>query len=471
MKKIQITGCLLFLFLEAAAKITLPGAISDNMVLQQETQVKIWGWTKKKAAVSVKPSWSDVAIKTTAKSDGSWIAKITTPKGDYTARQIEISDGDSKVTLSNILIGEVWLASGQSNMEMPLGGFYNCPTENANDEILNAGRERNNIRYYNVPAVQSYTPTDSVGGCWEVPSSKNAATFSATAYFFARNLNRVLDVPVGIIESSWGGSPIESWLPRPILETYPDVDLRKDSIYSKFGSARPMVMYNAMIHPVRNYTLKGFIWYQGEANIYPYKTYAQRMNDMVNLWRSLWKKDLPFYYVEIAPFDYGIELSQFLREAQYEAQTLIANSGMVSTNDLVYDYERVNIHPSRKEEVGKRLSYFALKETYHIQGVHDRGPEYRSVEFKDGKAYVQFANAEGGFNRMCDIVGFEICGDDRKFYPAEARADNGGVVVVENKNINNPIAVRYCFHDFMVGNLANTFGLPVVPFRTDAFEK
>ena len=304
---------------------------------------------------------------------------------------------------------------------------------------------------------------------WVKSSPETSPAFSAAAYFFAENLTRVLNVPVGIIDCNWGGSPVEAWMSREVLEkNYPEVNLGKDAIAKRIESGRPMVMYNAMLHPMRNYTLKGFLWYQGEANIYQHDTYARRMADMVSLWRSDWGLgDLPFYYVEIAPFHYGEDLAPLLREAQY-AQKLIPNSGMVSTNDLVFDYERVNIHPAQKRAVGQRLSYFALAETYKMKGVECRGPEFSSVEFKDGKAVVKFDNAVYGFNRGIDIKGFEICGADGVYYPALVKpVPWGRSVTVESDKVPNPVAVRYAFHDFSPGNLAGVNGLPVVPFRSD----
>ena len=226
-----------------------------------------------------------------------------------------------------------------------------------------------------------------------------------------------------------------------------------------------------MIHPLINYTVKGFIWYQGESNVGKHDVYAQRLANMVNLWRSDWNLGvLPFYYVEIAPFNYGERQAQYLREAQFKAQELIPHSGMISTNDLVETYEATNIHPKNKTDVGKRLGYMALNDTYDFKNIMARGPEYKSMEVKDGKVVLSFNNVDNGFGGNDGLIGFEIAGNDKVFHPANAIIDySNQTVVVSSENITNPIAVRYCFKNFQVGNLYNTRELPAVPFRTDEF--
>ena len=226
-----------------------------------------------------------------------------------------------------------------------------------------------------------------------------------------------------------------------------------------------------MLKPLVNYTIKGFLWYQGESNVGRHQTYADRLATMVKLWREEWGQgELPFYFVEIAPFEYGEgDAAAFLREAQYKAQKLIPNSGMISTNDLVADYERKNIHPKNKKQVGERLCYMALANTYGFKNsIWSNGPEYKSLEIKDGKAFVSFDFAQEGFSRENGINGFEIAGADKVFYPATAVADLGNrIIVVSSEMVKEPVAVRYCFRNFLIGNLYNHRELPVVPFRSD----
>ena len=468
-KSFLIVFCLSFIVV-AFAKPVLPEIMSDNMVLQQKTNVNIWGFADVGKTIIVKPSWSSISEKTIVDNDGKWIVSIATPKASFTPHSISISDGE-EVVLNNVLIGEVWLASGQSNMEMPLNGFWNNPIMDANETIANSGRNKG-IRFVTIPKVASMTPQETVKGMWKESNMETVEEFSATAYHFAETLYKSLNVPIGIIVSSWGGTRVEGWTNREILETYPDIDLDEQAIEALNPMARPMLMYNAMIHPLTNYTLKGFIWYQGESNVGKHDVYAERLANMVNLWRNDWNLgNLPFYYVEIAPFDYGEGKAEYLREAQYKAQALIPQSGMISTNDLVESYEATNIHPKNKTDVGKRLGYMALSDTYQYNSIVARGPEYKSMEVKDGKAILSFNNTDNGFAGTDGLIGFEIAGSDEVFHPATAVIDySNRTVVVSNENIANPIAVRYCFKNFQIGNLYNTRELPAVPFRTDDFE-
>ena len=454
----------------ANAKVKLPEILGDNMVLQQNTKVKLWGDADPNKTITIKTSWSNENFHTLSDKDGKWLLWVTTPTGSYENREISVSDGE-KVTLKNILIGEVWFCSGQSNMEMPLNGFWNCPILDANETIANASQNKG-IRFATISKAQEYTPQSSVQGKWQVCNPETAAWFSATAYHFAKSLNRALDVPVGVINCSWGGSKVESWTNREILETYKDVDLSKEAINKIDGWLRPLVMYNGMLKPLTNYTIKGFIWYQGESNVGKHDTYAQRLANMVELWRKDWGLgNLPFYFVEIAPYQYGEgEWGAYLREAQYKAQSLIPNSGMISTNDLVEEYEASNIHPKNKTLVGKRLCYMALNKTYGFSTVACNGPEYKSMEVKDGKAYLSFNFTQDGFSREKGINGFEIAGADKVFHPAIAVADfNKKIIVVSCEEVKEPAAVRYCFRNFQIGNLCNNRELPMVPFRTDNY--
>lgn len=476
MKKVYFLT-FLFCCLVAAvfAKPILPEILSDNMVLQQNAKVNIWGKSAPGKTVAVRPSWTSEVTKVKADAKGNWIASISTPSAGFTPYSLSVSDGE-EVVLNNVLIGEVWLASGQSNMEMPLNGFWNNPVLKANETIAMAGQNKG-IRFVTIPKTEAMEPQETVKGMWQECTPENTPGFSATAYYFAQTLYRALHVPVGIIVSSWGGSRVECWTSREILETYPDVDLSEKAINELPSSARPMVMYNAMIRPLIHYTVKGFIWYQGESNVGSHDVYAERLANMVNLWRKDWRLgDLPFYYVEIAPFIYGDgetgTSGALLREAQFKAQFLIPNSGMISTNDLVEDYEKTNIHPRNKIDVGKRLAFMALSQTYGHAGVADHGPEYKSMEIKGGKIFLSFNHAENGFSRTVGINGFEIAGNDRIFHPAKVEVDlNNRILIVSNENIPNPVSVRYCFKNFQIGNLYNTRELPVVPFRTDNFEK
>lgn len=473
MKKQIIAACLLMMQTASWGKVVLPEILSDNMVLQQQTEVKLWGKAKANAQVSIRPSWDNRTYTATSDKDGKWIAKVQTPQASYNAYSITFSDGET-TQLNNILIGEVWFCSGQSNMEMPLAGFWNCPIAGANETIATSAQWKG-IRVATIEKNGQVEPVDNCKGSWKVSCPENAPAFSATGFHFAMMMNQVLDIPIGIINSSWGGSTVEGWLPRDIVAQYPDInlerDIRKEEGHDWWHYMSPTLMYNGMIKPLQNYTIKGFLWYQGESNVGKHKTYAERLKTMVELWRKEWGLgELPFYYVEIAP--YGSSENYYnalLREAQFNAQKIIPNSGMISTNDLVENYEQYNIHPKDKSNVGKRLAYMALSKTYQIKGIEAVGPVYKSMEIKDGAALLSFDNAGGGFNRMTDIQGFEIAGEDKVFYPAKAEL-YGGQIKVSSDKVPTPAAVRYGFRDFKPGNVANIRELPLYPFRTDNWE-
>ena len=353
---------------------------------------------------------------------------------------------------------------------MPLGGYWNGLIEGGNEVIACADAQRNRIRFLKVAYSQGYTPQERVPGVWNEFTTATAARCSATAYFFAEMLSRALDVPVGVIDSSWGGSRIECWTPRAALETYPDIDLDEKAVADLPDYMRPMAMYNAMVYPLTRYTVRGLLWYQGESNIGHHTEYAARMADMVAGWRAQWGLgELPFYFVEIAPFGYGNGLAPYLREAQCRAQALIPGSGMVSTNDLVLPCEEGNIHPRDKRSVGKRLAFWALNRTYGRKDVACENMQFRSMEVRDGKAYLSFDNTFGGFGRAFDLRGFEVCGADRMFRPAQVHFEGNERLIVFLPDIPEPVAVRYGFRDFQPGNVVNTRELPLVPFRTDDF--
>lgn len=452
----------------ASARIELPEIIGDNMVLQQQAEVRLWGWAEPGAAVVVTASWGESRT-ANADASGRWEVRIATPEGGFAPQRIDFESGGERVSARHVLIGEVWLAGGQSNMEMPLRGFTQCPVAGANEIIARAGSKRDRIHYAKIEKAQASEPQERATGRWRAFSPATAPDCSATAYFFAELVGDVLGMPVGIVDCSWGGSRVESWMDRATLGRYPDIDLSAAGIEAQLHYLRPLVMYNAMLHPLEGYTIRGFLWYQGESNTPRYMDYAQRMADMVALWRARWGQgDLPFYYVEIAPYRYDHDFAPLLREAQWKARELIPNSALVSTNDLVEPYEGRNIHPKNKLGVGRRLAFLALNKTYGLREVACEGPEFRSMELRDGKAYLSFTNTGDGYNRFDDIRGFEICGADRVFRPAHAQIE-GFRVVVSADEVPQPVAVRYCFRSFQPGNLANARELPVVPFRTDDF--
>ncbi|MDO4180008.1 MAG: sialate O-acetylesterase [Bacteroidales bacterium] len=465
--------CLLVLLSKTlSAKVVLPDILSDYAVLQQQTEVRLWGKSTPNSLIHITPSWNNRTVTTRSDAEGKWQARVNTPTAGFTPYSIDFFDGDT-TRIQHILIGEVWFCSGQSNMEMPLNGFWNCPVENANETIATSG-EWTGIRMATIPKTGAPVPQENVAGCWKESNPFNAPYFSATAFSFARMLSRVLQIPVGIISCAWGGSRVEGWLPEEIVKTYPDVDLGKEIKTPEEGEEwnyhTPTIMYNGMLKPLQSYTIRGFLWYQGESNVGKETTYAERLRTMVELWRKEWNQgELPFYLVEIAPYDYGEGIGgALLREAQSRAAALIPNSGMVCTNDLAYPYEKPQIHPCQKEEVGKRLAYLALNKTYNYWSIACDYPTYRSMSIQKDTVELTFDHADEGFSPWTGIEGFEVAGEDRIFHPAEASLDTGKKTIrVCSDKVKHPAAVRYCFRNFQPGNLKNHRGMPVVPFRTD----
>lgn len=475
MKRILfISALLMSCVLTLHAQLKLASLIGDNMVLQQQTDARLWGWAKAGDKISATASWDGQTVQATANKEGLWMLSVKTPQAGFTPYEITITDGKNPVTLKNILIGEVWLAGGQSNMEMPLKGFSGCCIKDGMQEAIEASNYPY-VRMHTVPKAKSMEIVTDAGSQWQLPTLSAAMEMSATAWYFAKNLSQALNVPVGIVNCSYGGTRVESWLPRNILETYPDIDLTPEGLAKYPDWETPLMMYNAMFPTVTRYTYKGIIWYQGCSNVGSHTTYAQRLATMVEHWREQFGLgEIPFYYVEIAPYDYDgeaqNEMAAYLREAQYKAQSLIPNSKMISTNDLAEPYERFNIHPRRKAEVGQRLSYVALNKTYGMKQICCEGPTYNGDFTVEGnEVFLGFNNLDMGICRNYQLEGFEVAGEDRIFHPADSvwiRWQTNHAVV-SSKKVAKPVAVRYCFRDFQIGNFIGGNELPLVPFRTD----
>ena len=474
MKWIGIVCGLLLSCNLAQAKIELPEIIGDNMVLQQQTNAHLWGKATPKATVTISVSWSGEKFTTRADKEGHWLVSVPTPAASKDEQTIVIEENGEQTVISRVLIGEVWFASGQSNMEMPLNGFWNCPVEGSNEVIATASENRY-VRIAPIPQNGQTKPVEEVKGKWEVPSPATAPRMSATSYFFATMLQRALDIPVGVIACAWGGSRVEGWLPESIVSKYDDVNVKQEQEKGWNGQwwhyHTPCIMYNGMLHPLRHYTVRGFLWYQGESNVGKHDTYPQRLKTMVDLWRSEFggtAAEMPFYEVEIAPWGGNDDWSgPRFRECQHEAARIIENAGCICINDLVYPYERWQIHPAQKREVGNRLASMALNRTYGFKSIACDSPEFDHMQVKDGEIEVFFRYADDGLSPWQDIEGFEIAGDDDQYKPAKARLNESNKsIVVSSPEVPQPKNVRYCYRAFQIGNLKNHRGLPAVPFRT-----
>jgi len=459
------------------AKVKLPHLISDNMVLQQSTDVRLWGKAKSGSTVSVKPSWAVTATTVTASKDGSWLTTVKTPTASMTLLSIEFNDGDGAVTVSNILSGEVWVCAGQSNMEMPVKGFDNCPVEGYNQVAVDAVNSQA-VHYVKVPSVMSMMPLDDADCHWEACSPATVGEASATGYFFARMVSRALNIPVGLVMANKGGTRVESWLDKDNLKKYTDEPLDSMKMVEKFSwdYHRPLLWGNGTFHPILNYTVKGILFYQGCSNVgNPDNQYSERLKLLVEQWRRDFKLgDIPFYFVEIAPYYYDNVNGAWgarLREQQKRAATIIPNSAMVCTNDCVYPWETQQIHPAQKQKVGERLAFYALNRDYGMKGIMCDNPEFADLKISNDTCYVHLKNDYGAISRYEDIQGFEVAGADKVFHKADACYYWTKGIIITCPEVKVPVAVRYCFKNFQIGNVANRAGLPLVPFRTDNWDE
>lgn len=462
MKKLVII-LFLVLSLHASASITLPAVIGSNMVLQQKSDVALWGTATANARVTVITSWNKRQYTVKAGAAGAWKLKVQTPAagGPY---EITISDG-MPVKLQNVLIGEVWLCSGQSNMEMPVKGFRNQPVLHAVDILAQADNPQ--IRLFRVPRNVSRVPVATCNASWEVSNAENVAEFSAVGYQFAQMLHEKLNVPVGIIETTWGGTVIEAWMDEQSLQPFaaeikiPAADVQKPDRNDATA------LYNGMVTHLVGYGIKGVLWYQGEANRNRAAQYQRLMPAMVKAWRTAWDTgEWPFYYVQIAPYTYGGDKGEtgLLREAQLKALPRIPNAGMAVSMDVG---EERNIHPPDKTIIAKRLFYWALAKTYGYKGVPYSGPMYKSMEVASDTVKLSFDYAANGLTTFGKpLSDFEVAGADKVFHPAGAWITNGGIYLKSNE-VKTPVAARYAFGSWVVGTLFNTEGLPASSFRTD----
>jgi sialate O-acetylesterase len=425
------------------ADVKLPSVFNSHMVLQREMPIPVWGWAD--AGEEVKVSIGDATASATADSAGKWKVTLPVMKADGKAHSLTVA-GKSTLTLENILIGEVWVGSGQSNMQWALSS-----TLGAAEAI--AAAKHPNLRLFYVKRVEKPAPADDVEvtADWGACTPKSVPGFSAALYYFGLKLQKELDVPIGLIHSSWGGSAIEPW-------TVTDA-----------GSGKK---YNAMIAPLQPFAVQGVIWYQGESNVISKNglTYFDKTKDLIEGWRKTWKQDLPFYFVQIAPWSGRYEAGQLpaLWEAQVKSLK-IPHTGMIVTTDLVDNI--ADIHPKNKLDIGNRLALWALAKTYGKKDVVYSGPLYKSMKVDRNSIRLEFAHTAGGLKSRDDaaLSEFQIAGADGKFVKAEAKVD-GKSIVVSAAGIAEPKNVRFGWHKLANPNLVNSAGLPASPFQTDNWQ-
>ena len=501
--------CLLALLSAARAEIKLPAIIGDNMVLQQKQANPIWGWDAPGTEVTVSFAGQTKSAKADAK--GKWTVKLDALPANAKPATMTIKGSDSRV-LKNILVGEVWICSGQSNMQWNVAGCWDGDLEIATAKFPN-------IRLISVPQVGTQVAQDDFKGEWKPCSPENVGGFSAVGFFYGRLLHQMLDVPVGLINNAWGGSSAEAWVRRDVLEkdgrftnmlaTWDKTakDLSSDAAKQKYeaalanwkklaaaakeakkpfntrapqspdqqlnGNHRPANIYNGVLHPTIGYGIKGTISFQGESNGGAAYEYGYLFPLMIQHWRNEWKQgDFPFYWVQLADFKDEMPLpgdSQWaeLRESQTKTQNAVKNGGQAVIIDIG---EASDIHPKNKRDVAERLARLALVNDYGFK-MPSRSPEYKSIEIKGGKAVVTL-DTFGSSIRAVDareVKGFAICGKDKKWVWANATIVGNDKIDVSSPSVPKPVAVRYAWADNPVCNLYSKDGLPVTPFRSDSF--
>ncbi|RYU78543.1 sialate O-acetylesterase [Hymenobacter persicinus] len=498
---LRFSGLLLVLFLLCAraafADVTLPALITDNLVLQQQTTVALWGWAAPGEVVTVTAGWHKQPAKATADAQGNWLVRLPTTKagGPYTLT----FQGHNRLVVSNVLLGEVWLCSGQSNMNFPVAkGSSKWMTGVVNEAEVVSNANYPAIRMFTVAQKVADAPERDVRGSWVVCSPQTVGSFSAVAYFFGQEIHATLGVPVGLIHSSWGGTPAESWTRkdvleqnselRPILTRY-DLGLTQRPAYETALAAwktekaanpaskapkpaepqkatsnkSPYKLYNGMIRGLQPYTLRGVIWYQGESNAERAWQYRTLFPALIANWRHDWQQPaLPFYFVQIAPHK---GQNPEIREAQLHTLQTVPHTGMVVTTDVG---DSLDIHPRDKQTVGHRLALWALSHDYGQPKRAYSGPLYRSLSVSKGRVKLQFDHAAGLQAKGGALREFTIAGPDSVFRPAQAVIE-GNAVVVWSDAVKQPVAVRFGWSKSPMPNLFNAAGLPASPFRTDAW--
>ncbi len=501
--------CLLLAAAPAAAELKLPALFNDHMVLQQQHANPVWGWDTPGTEVTVRFAGQNKTAQ--AGQDGKWTVKLDPLPANAEPAVLEVK-GSSQRQIKDVLVGEVWVCSGQSNMRWTVSNSWDSDLE-----IASAKHPL--IRLLNVPNVGTQEPQSDFNAEWQVCTPETGGAFSGVGFFYGRLLHQILDVPVGLINNAWGGSAAEAWVRRDLLENDPrfqsliaDWQQQETQLTSEqarashekafaawkaqadeakkagrpfatrapqspeqilAGNKRPGNIYNGVLLPSIGYGIKGVIWYQGESNASRAHEYGQLFPFMIEHWRKEWQQgDFPFYWVQLA--DFRAEVSEpgdsdwaELRESQTKTQQAIPNGGQAVIIDLG---EANDIHPKNKRDVAERLARITLARDYGMK-LPWRSPEYQQVDFKDGKALVTL-DTFGSSLRTVDVTevkGFSICGEDRKWVWAEARLTGRDKVEVSSLSVAKPVAVRYAWADNPVCNLYSLEGLPVTPFRTDDF--
>jgi sialate O-acetylesterase len=475
MRRLLLSLLVYAAFPAARADVSLNNMFGDHMVLQQGIKNKVWGKADPGEAVTV--TLGSQSHSTTAAADGTWHVFLD-PVAEYGGPHTLTVKGKNTVTFSDVLIGEVWVCAGQSNMRWSVN--------KANDpDLEKAAAKFPGIRFVSVPNVGTQEPQWNFNGTWEACTPETVGGFSAVGYFFGRQLHQTLGVPVGLINNGWGGSAADAWVKRDKLAAHP----RLKAIHDRWvkmetaekpddnqmrGQQRPGNIHAGVLTPSIGYGIRGAIWYQGEANSGRAHQYRDLFPFMIASWREEWGLgDFPFYWVQLADFqkekaEPGDSAWAELREAQTMTMKAVPNGGEAVIIDLG---EGKDIHPMKKQDVAKRLARWALAETYKLPGIACRSPRYKGMEKAGAKLVLSFDDVTGGWRPfdVAEPIGFTIAGADRKFVAAQAAIAKDGRVEVWSDAVSEPVAVRYAWADNPVCNMYSAAGLPLTPFRTDDF--
>ncbi len=444
-----------------SASLTLPSIFADSMVLQQQTDFRIWGKASPNTKVKVSASFIKGYKSTIVAADSVWSLTIPTPAASFMEHSIKISVKEEVKIFNHVLIGEVWLASGQSNMQFRVA---------AADGSLGAIANSNNpyIRFFSQKHVSSLTELYDCAGVWQQACEQTTGSFSAVAYFGALQLYNCLNVPIGVIHSSWAGSTIEAWInPEGVGKAAPELIIPQTDEENKPQNRKPCGLYRGMIHPISGYNIRGVWWYQGESGRKTPDLYRRLFPQLCKCWRNDWQnEDLPFYTAEIPPYEYPDTIYNcgYIREVQLEMSKQLQNVWLIPMLDMG---DSLNLHPTRKREVGERLAYYTLHNTYGYNGLDTDVPCYHNMTISGDSCFITFDRHIGSIAELKQpVTGFEVAGEDKVFYPATA-IKTKSCLIVRSAYVQHPIAVRYCFKDYALPSLFCTNGMPVYPFRTD----
>lgn len=442
----------------AMANVSLPNIFGDNMVLQRNSEVKIWGWANPKEEIKLVSGWNNQEYKAVTNNQAKWELTIKTPQagGPYS---ISIK-GYNEVVLKNILIGEVWICSGQSNMEMSASWGI----DNGEEEVKNAANP--NIRFFTVLKSTASNPQNNVLGNWTESTPETMKYFSAVGYFFAKRLREDLkNVPIGLISSSWGGTPAEIWMPEEVVQNDPVVlENAKKLNEQEYGPHQPGRAYNAMIAPIAGFKIAGTIWYQGESNVGSL-VYDKTLSALITSWRKSWNDEFPFYFVQIAPYKTGTNnfSNVTVRNSQRKILKEVPKTGMVLTSDIS---DTIDIHPKNKKSVGIRLANLALAEVYKTNSNLVNGPLFKEIKIEKNKVMISFDYADGLYFKNKTSNQFEVAGEDAIFFPADASIKNNQVILT-SKKVMKPVKVRFAWGNTTQSDLFNKANLPASCFTTE----